>query len=168
MVSSFVLRCRQRVRDCCGSLGGGESYLERVLDDVDGGRATAALASVLHHLSAAMRAGLVIVVMISLVIIRVTGGDISVSHDELFQSLSSLQRQSSDRVSKEEKTADHKKTSSWQRKRPCIYKLKNKDSGLATLWGPTGQAEVPSPGSKLTVLAGMISPCRQGWGGGDV
>ena len=141
-----------------------ESYLKRVLDDVDSGRATAALASVLHHLSTAMRASLIIVVMTGLVIIRVTGGDISVSHDELNQSLSSLQRG----VSKEEKTADHKKTSSWHRQRPCIYKLKNKDSGLATLWGPTGQAEVPSPGSKLTVLAGMISPCRQGWGGGDV
>ena len=59
-----------------------ESYLKRVLDNVDSGRATAALASVLHHLSTAMRASLIIVVMISLVIIRVTGGDISVSHDE--------------------------------------------------------------------------------------
>jgi len=49
-----------------------------------------------------MRAGLVIVVMISLAVSRMTGGDVSVSHDELNQSLSSRVK------SKEEKTADHK------------------------------------------------------------
>jgi hypothetical protein len=81
MVSSFVLRWRVNVSGCCVGASDG-SYLKRVLDNVDGGRATTALTSVLHHLSAAMRAGLVIVVMISLAVSRMTGGDVSVSHDE--------------------------------------------------------------------------------------